>query len=92
MFQLRKYVILNILSASKAFEIIEDDSEISGVVVANVSFSQVQDGMATLFIITEQQQSNVSELRTKLLSLEKSITISYAQKPHQTKTDSYFGH
>ena len=40
--------ILNICGALEVFEIIEDDSNISEVLVPNVSFSQVRDAMATL--------------------------------------------
>jgi hypothetical protein len=45
---------LNILGAAKEYEIIEDDLEISKVVVPNVSFSKVQDAMATLIFFSGQ--------------------------------------
>ena len=67
--------ILKIINASLVYEIIESDSKISEVVVPNVSLSQVWEAMATLSIFLEQQQSNVSELWSKLLSIQKSIII-----------------
>lgn len=57
MFQPRKYVILNILFASKASKIIHNDSEFNEVVDPDVSSSQVQDGMTTLSIILQKQQN-----------------------------------
>lgn len=57
MFQPRKDVVLNILSASKAYGIIQDDSEFSEVVDPDVSFSQVQDRTAILSIILQKQQN-----------------------------------
>ena len=45
--------ILNILGASKVYEIIEDDLESSEVVVPSVSFSQAQEAMATLSTFLE---------------------------------------
>lgn len=46
-------VIVHIISASKVFELIEDDSEISEVVVSKVSFSQAHEAMATLSTFLE---------------------------------------
>jgi hypothetical protein len=47
---------LNILGTTKEYEIIEesDDLEISKVVVANVSFSKVQEATATLIFFSGQ--------------------------------------
>ena len=73
-------------------KIIESDLKINDVVVPNVSFSHVQVAIATLPTFLKQQHNNVSELRSKILYLEKSITISYIQESHQTTIDSYFGH
>ena len=84
--------ILYVLGASKEYEIIEHDLEMSEVVVPNVSLSQAQEAMASPFTFLEQQHSIVSELKTKLLSLEKSIVNSRIQESHQTTIDSYFGH
>ena len=65
--------------------------KISEVVVLDVSFSQAQEKMATLSTFLEQQ-SNVSELRSKFLPSKKSITLSCIQESHQTTIDSHFGH
>lgn len=62
--------ILNKMNALKIFEIIEDNFGISEVAIPNVSFSQVQEAMATLSTFLLQQQINVGELMTELLSLE----------------------
>lgn len=62
--------ILNKMNALKIFEIIEDIFGISEVAIPNVSFSQVQEAMATLSTFLLQQQINVGELMTELLSLE----------------------
>ena len=80
------------MNALKIFEIIEDNFGISEVAIPNVSFSQVQEAMATLSTFLLQQQINVGELMTELLSLEQSITLSRIQESHQTTIDSYFGH
>ena len=53
-------------------------------------FSQVQEAMVTLSTFLEQQQSNVIELRTKLLPLGKSMIISLVQDSHQTKTINFY--
>lgn len=54
--------ILNILGASEASIIDEDDSKISEVVVPSVSFCQVQEAMSTLPTFLQQQhQNNVSD-------------------------------
>lgn len=60
--------ILDILGALEASKIIKDDSESIEVVVPNVSFSQAQQATTSLSTFLEQQLSNFSELRTKLLS------------------------
>ena len=62
--------ILNILGASEVSKIIEGDSIINEVVVPSVLFSQAHEAMATLSTFPKQQQSNVIELREKLLSLD----------------------
>lgn len=57
--------IFNIICATQIFEIIEDGSKISLVVVPKVSFSQARKAMTTLSTFLEQQQSNVNKLRSK---------------------------
>ena len=47
--------------------------------------------MATPSTFLEQPQSNVNELKSKLLSLWKFITLPRIQESHQTILDSYYG-
>ena len=54
-------------------------------------FSQAHESMATLSTY-QQQQHNISELGSKLLSLKKSITLSRIQESHQTTIDFKFVH
>jgi hypothetical protein len=84
--------ILNIINALKVFENIEDESKLSRVIVPNASFLKVQKAMAMPSTFLEQQQSNINELRSKLLCLEKSITLSSVQESQQTIVDVYLGH
>ena len=60
--------------------------------VEKKSFSQAQQAIAILSTFLDQQQSNVTELRTKLLSLMKSIIISCVQESSKTTIKSYYGH
>lgn len=60
--------ISNIFGASQVFETIEGDSETGEVAIPIVPLSQAHEAMATLTTSLEQQPSNISKLRTKLLS------------------------